>query len=104
MSKIDLINQALLEVGFIIEDVKYKYEHVSATQHIVVNGKHHIQEQRNIFCMLYIGDGCELDEDHNEIEGTEICGFDILDKEDGYPVTTVYVSDVDQLRRFLRLW
>ena len=104
MSKIDLINSALLDVGFIIDDIKYKFEHVISVQHVIVNGKHHQVENKGYLHMLYIGDGCEVDETHNEIEGTEMCGFDILDEEDGFPVHTVFVDGVEQLRSFLRLW
>lgn len=102
MSKLDLINQTLTDLGFIIEDVRYTFEKVSYN-HMVINGRHHTQEQKQIFTMLYIGDACEVDDDHNDLEGTEMCGFDILD-ENEYPFTTIFIEDANDLRFYFRLW
>lgn len=102
MSKIDLINQGLIEVGFIIDGIEYSYQ--KEIQHnLIVNGVHQVHYQTQLFLMKYIGDGCEVDENHNDIEGTEFCGFDILDEEK-YPVHTIFVDNIEQLRSLLRLW
>lgn len=101
--KFDTIKEGLVNAGFMVDDNnKFTFEKIHQN-HIIINGQHGIQEEKHIFQMQYIGDGCELDDDHNDIEGKEFCGFDILD-EGGHSVTTIFVSDVDDFRKFLRLW
>lgn len=103
MSKYDTIKQGLIDKGFSVnEEELFTFERVSQN-HIVINGQHAIQEQKHIFQMKYIGDGIELDSENNEIEGSEFCGFDVLDEE-GHSITTIYVQELEQFRHFLRLW
>ena len=101
MSKIEQINKELENMGFVIKDNLYVLERISHNN-IIINGRHMVQEQKHIFQMEYVGDGCELDDDHNEIEGTEFCGFDIKD-ENNCSLTTIYVSCAKEFHHFLNL-
>lgn len=102
MAKIDSLNEELLEVGFTIDNDEYTFEKV-AYRTIIINGVRREQQQTQIFMMRYIGDGCELDDDNNEIEGTEMCGFDILD-ENKQTVHTIFITDSEQIRTLVQLW
>ena len=101
MSKLEAINQALIEIGFIIEDVMYTLERKSQ-KHFVINGQHQVQEFTHIFKMSYIGDAIFLDDENNEIEGSELCGFDVLDEQE-HSLTTLYVESVNDLRYYLNI-
>ena len=101
MSKIEQINKELENMGFVIKDNLYVLERISHNN-IIINGRHMVQEQKHIFQMEYVGDGCELDENNNEIEGTEICGFDVKD-EDGNSLTTIYISSGKDLLNFINI-
>lgn len=103
MTKFEIIKDGLLNKGFTVDDESvFTFEKVSYN-HIIINGQHATQEEKHIFQMKYIGDGCEIDPDGNDIKGTEFCGFDVLD-EGGHSVTTIYVQELEQFRHFLRLW
>lgn len=101
MSKIETINNELIDMGFTINDSIYTLEQTSAHT-IIINGRRMVQEEKHILRMDYIGDGCELDENNNEIEGTEICGFDVKD-EDGNSLTTIYISSGKDLLNFINI-
>lgn len=101
MSKIETINNELINLGFVIEDNRYTFERVTYNT-MFFNGQRIAQEQKHVFVMQYIGDGCELDDSDNMIEDSELCGFDILDDE-GFSITTIFVSCLDDLRVFINI-
>lgn len=101
MTKIEEINKDLLNMGFTIDGENYIYEKVIHNQ-IIVNGQRMVQEQKVQIGMTYIGDGCELDENNNEIEGTTFCGFE-LKNENGESLMTVYVSDAKDFYYYINL-
>lgn len=100
MSKIESINSELKKLGFKIDGDDYTYTKTSYST-IIYNGRPMQQEHKQVLNMKYIGDGCELDDSDNEIEGSELCGFDILDE--GHSVTTIFVSCVDDFLSFINL-
>lgn len=102
MSLIETINQELIEAGFTVNDNLYTIEKVYQSGYMIINGVRHVQEQKQIIQLEYIGDGCELDDERNEIEGTEFCGFDIKDNEGG-SLTTVYIKSLDELRFYINI-
>lgn len=101
MSRIESIKQELLDFGF-INDGNFFIHEKEINHTIVINGVPHNQTQRQIFKMEYIGDGCELDSESNEIEGTEFSGFDIKDENDD-SVTTIYIKNLEELRYYVAL-
>ena len=101
MSTFELIHKELQDFGFEVEDKLYTY--VKTVQHqMIINGVPHVQEHKQLFRMEYIGDGCELDNEHNELEGTEFCGFDIKDEEN-YSVTTIFIKCLKDLLFYVAL-
>ena len=102
MSLIESINQELIEVGFTIDDNMYTFERTVQTGFMVINGVRHVQEQKQTFLREYIGDGCEVDNEGVDIDGTHFCGFDLKD-EGGYSLTTVYVKNLDELRCYINI-
>ena len=101
MGNLNSIYQKLIEVGFVENGDEYKFEHVQQQQ-IIINGVPHVNETKRVIRVKYIGDGCELDEDNNNIDGTEMFGFNIYAGEEStYPETTVYVTDHVQLGQIL---
>ena len=101
MRKIDSINKGLEKLGFKIDGERYSFVQVSYHT-MVINGQPIKQTQEHVLNMLYIGDGCEVDENHNDIEGTELCGFDIRDEED-HSLTTIFVATLDDFMSFIGL-
>lgn len=96
MSRIETINQQLLDAGFVINDHEYIFEKMVQTGYMIINGVKHVQEEKRVLKMEYIGDGCEIDCDGNDIEDADFCGFDIKD-ENGYSLTTIYITNIDDL-------
>ena len=101
MSKIETINNELINLGFVIEDNRYTLEKITYNT-MIFNGQRIAQEQKHVFEMHYIGDSCEIDDSDNIIEDSEMCGFDILDDE-GFSITTIFVSCLDDLRLFVHI-
>lgn len=101
MGNLDSIYQRLTEVGFVESNDEYRVERIQQ-QHFVINGVPKINEIKHVLRLKYIGDGCELDENNKDIEGTEMHGFDIfVGDESTYPETTVFVTDHIQLGQML---
>lgn len=98
---IESINKELQEIGFDIDEKLYTLEKTFYNR-MIINGREHVQEQKTIFQMEYVGDGCELDSDGNEIEDTCFCGFDIKDT-DGYSLTTVFVTCLEDIRYYVNI-
>ena len=101
MDKFELINEELRNIGFVIEDDVYTLEKVSYSN-IIFNGHLTQQEHKQLLIMNYIGSGCEIDDSDNEIENSEIYGFDIL-YEEGFSLTTVYASNIDDLKFLINI-
>lgn len=102
INRIDTINKELEDLGFNIDGNIYTLEK-TYTQNIIINGRKMVQEHKQIFTMEYIGDGCELDEDHNEIEDSTFCEFDIKD-ENNCSVTVICVTCANDFRHFLNIF
>ena len=101
MCKIEEFNQKFTDLGFVIDGDDYKYVKTSQ-RYIIINGQQHVQEQQQILHMRYVGDGCELDSESNEIEGTQFCEFEILD-EYNHSITTICCSTINEFLGFINL-
>lgn len=100
-TKLDEINNDLINLGFKITKNDYIYEKLIQNK-IIVNGQPMIQEQKMQINMTYVGDCSELDENDNEIENSTMCGFDIKD-ETGCSLITVFLSNAHELKNYINL-
>ena len=100
-AKLESLIPDLEEIGFKIDENKFTFDRISYST-MIVNGQPFRQEHHNTLTLLYIGDGCEVDEEGNDIEGTEFCEFDILDEE-GHGMMVVGISNIENLKSMIGL-
>lgn len=98
MSKIEEFKTEIEKLGFKIDGDVFTLTQVQRQQ-MYVNGRPMVQEHEHELKLEYIGDGGEVDDDENIIEGTEMIGLNII--QDGTPRETIYIKDIEEFKNML---
>lgn len=98
MSKIEEFKSEIEKLGFEIDGDIFTLTQVERQQ-MYVNGRPMVQEHKHELKLVYIGEGCEVDDAGNKIEGTEMFGIDII--QDGEPRETLYVKNFEEFKNFM---
>lgn len=98
MSKIEEFKNKIEELGFEVDGDIFTLTQVQRQQ-MFVNGQPMVQEHKRELKLVHIGEGCEVDDEGNKIEGTEMFGLDIV--QDGEMRETIYVRDFDEFRSYI---
>lgn len=96
------------QLGFKRENDLFIYDNITYNN-MIINGQQYQQPQHNYIYLQYIGDGYIKDVECGESDGSdideniqEIYQFDYLN-ESKEPVTTICVSDINDIKFFLGL-
>ena len=93
------------QLGFKIENDLFIYDNITYNN-MIINGQQYQQPQHNYIYLRYIGEGYIKDVDCGESDVEEnitaISEFDFLN-EKKEPVTTICVSDINDIKFFLGL-
>lgn len=100
MEKFDKLNNDLKSAGFKIEDDLYTLDKVTY-QTTIINGRQFQQPQHSILKMKYIGDGCEVDDSEECVDGTEFFEFGIMDGDE--MAVTICIRDFEELKEYINV-
>lgn len=98
MSKIEEFKFEIEKLGFKIEGDVFTLTQVQRQQ-MFVNGRPMVQENKHELKLEYIGDGCEVDDEGNDIEGTEMIGLNII--QDDVLRETIYIRDFNEFKEYI---
>ena len=98
MSKIEEFKFEIEKLGFEIEGDVFTLTQVQRQQ-MFVNGRPMVQENKHELKLEYIGDGCEVDDEGNDIEGTEMIGLNII--QDDVLRETIYIRDFNEFKEYI---
>jgi hypothetical protein len=109
MEHYNKIKEEMEQLGFKIENDLFIYDNITYNN-MIINGQQYQQPQHNYIYLQYISEGYIKDVvDSNETTEsdideniTEISQFDFLN-ENKEPVTTICVSDINDIKFFLGL-
>jgi hypothetical protein len=113
MEHYNKIKKEMEQLGFKVENDLFIYDNITYNN-MIINGQQYQQPQHNYIYLQYIGEGyiktatcadfgADSDSDHHETANIqEISQFDFLN-EKKEPVTTICVSDINDIKFFLGL-
>lgn len=109
MEHCNKILEEMEQLGFKRENDLFIYDNITYNN-MIINGQQYQQPQHNYIYLQYIGEGYIKDvvecgeSDGSDIDENtqEIYQFDYLN-ENKYPVTTICVNDIDDIKFFLGL-
>ena len=109
MEHYNKISKEMEQLGFKKENDLFIYDNITYNN-MIINGQQYRQPQHNYIYLQYIGEGyikdvedCGESDDSDINENiTEISQFDYLN-ENKEPVTTICVSDINDIKFFLGL-
>lgn len=114
MNHYNKISTELEQLGFKKENDLFIFDNITYNN-MIINGQQYQQPQHNYIYLQYIGEGyikdtidladecTDSDSDHHDISNIqEISQFDFLN-EKKEPVTTICVSDINDIKFFLGL-
>lgn len=100
VEKFDKLNGELKSAGFEIEDDLYTLDKVTY-QTTIINGRQFQQPQHTILRLKYIGDGCEVDDSDECIEGSDFFEFGVMDGDE--VAVTICVRDFGELKDYITI-
>lgn len=98
MSKIEEFKSEIEQLGFKIDGDVFTLTQVERQQ-MYVNGRPMVHENKHELKLIYIGDGYEVDDDENKIDGTEMFGLDVI--QDDVPRETLYIRNFKEFKEFI---